>query len=105
MGVCECYLDDFVVCSEARFLCWGVIVHSPDELARSGLLTVQVEAIALLTLLQTTQTRPEPGLFILKHSTDIQFMKFNVYNGFLHATINGNTLNRHHFCVLVEFVT
>lgn len=60
------YLDDLVLWPEARSLCWRVFIHSSDELAWSGLLAVQVEAVAAGSLLQVAETRPQPTSLLLR---------------------------------------
>lgn len=61
------YLDDLVLCSEACSLCWRVFIHGSDELARFGLLTVQVEAVAAGSPLHVAETWPRSG-FLLLHT-------------------------------------
>lgn len=69
------YLDDLVLWFEACSLCWRVFVHSSDELARFGLLTVQVEAVALRSLLHVAETRPQ-ATFLLLHKTAAEILDF-----------------------------
>lgn len=69
------YLDDLVLWFEACSLCWRVFVHSSDELARFGLLAVQVEAIALRSLLHVAETRPQ-ATFLLLHKTAAEILDF-----------------------------
>lgn len=52
------YLDYLVLWFESCHLRWRVVIDCSDELARSGLLTVQVEAITSGSLLQMAETRP-----------------------------------------------
>lgn len=59
------YLDDLVLRSEVGSLCWRVFVHSSDELARFGLLAVQVEAVAACSLLHVAETRPQAASLLL----------------------------------------
>lgn len=64
-----CYLDDLVLRPEAGSLCWRVLIHSSDELARFGLLAVQVEAVAARPLLQVAESRPRPVPLLLGTET------------------------------------
>lgn len=59
------YLDDLVLCSEACSLCWRVFIHGSDVLARFGLLTVQVEAVAAGSPLHVAETWPRSGSLLL----------------------------------------
>lgn len=64
--MCVAYLDDLVMWSEVCSLRWRVFIHCPDELAWSGLLAVQVEAVAIGSLLQVAETRPRPASLLLQ---------------------------------------
>lgn len=65
-------LDDLILRPEAGFLCGGVVIHGPDELARPGLLAVQVEAVATLALLHVAEAGPQSVRLILHtHSESI----------------------------------
>lgn len=64
---CVCvYLDDLVLWPEACSICGGVVIHGSDVLAWLGLLTVQVEAIAVGSLHELAKTRPQFSLPILQ---------------------------------------
>ena len=62
-------LDDLVLRSKAGSLCRRVIVHGSDELAWSGLLAVQVEAVAAGAFLQVAEPRPRPPPLLLHTQT------------------------------------
>lgn len=53
------YLHDAVLGPEPRRLSGRVWVHCPDELAWLGLVTVQVEAVAVGALLHGAEPRPK----------------------------------------------
>lgn len=60
------YLDDLVLWPQACSLCRGVVVHGSDELARFGLLAVQVEAVAVVYLLHVAEARSRASSFLLR---------------------------------------
>lgn len=66
--MCAVHLHDLVLCFEACSVRWRVLVHGSDELTRSGLLAVQVEAVATRSLLQAAETGPQPALLLLHHT-------------------------------------